>query len=422
MPYPSKVKHYYPRVVERLLATELLPVFPAVLIVGPRGSGKSTSAARFADTVIDLSQPGPAQAAREDPDGILASRSGTMVIDEWQEVPEIIGAVKRAVDADWDGAVGRFILTGSARAAQVATTWPGTGRIIRVHMAGLTQSELNNNNLYNPVDAFFSGHNSAAAPSELTRLDYLERIVSGRFPAVIKLSGRGRARWFDAYTEQLVELDARQLAVGTTRAHKLRAVLTSCATRTAQELNKQATARDAGVTTTTADSHLDLLEGLSIIKRIPPWHDKRLYRLTRSPKVHIVDPGLAAHLLETDKVSLACDASMVGQLLETFVATELLPHLETAAQRTSLMHFRDRTGREVDLVLERSGRFVGLEVKSSTVARRRDAIHLTWLKAQLGERFSFGAVLYTGQIPFEIEDRIWALPLSALWSPPNSGA
>ncbi len=132
----------YPRIVEFLLKEELLPTFPAVLLVGARGVGKSTSAARFADTIIDLSMPGPRLAARQDPDGLLAASPGTVVIDEWQEAPEILGAVKRVVDSDPSHAAGRFILTGSVRASRQAATWPGTGRLIRVRMSGLTQGEI----------------------------------------------------------------------------------------------------------------------------------------------------------------------------------------------------------------------------------------------------------------------------------------
>ena len=104
----------------------------------------------------------------------------------------------------------------------------------------------------------------AGRASDLSRADYLERIVAGRFPYAMALSARSRSRWFDAYVEQLVELDAPQIAGGSPRPQKLRAVLESCAARTGQELNKQATARDAGVMSVTADTHLRLLEGLSI--------------------------------------------------------------------------------------------------------------------------------------------------------------
>ena len=407
----------YPRIVERLIGQELLPTFPAVLVVGARGSGKSTSAGRFADTAIDLSMPGPRRAAREDPDGILAACRGTVVIDEWQEAPEIIGAVKRAVDADAARTAGRFILTGSVRAAQRSATCPGTGRLIRVRMSGLTQGEIEHDNVYNPVDALFGAEPPAGSSSDLGRAEYLERIVAGRFPYAMGLPGRSRSRWFDAYVEQLVELDAPQVAGGSPRPQKLRAVLESCAARTGQELNKQATARDAGVTSVTADAHLRLLEDLSIIARVPPWHTKRLYRLTRSPKVHVVDPGLAAHLLHTDAQAMARDATMVGQLFETFVATELAPHLEAASDTTKMFHFRDRSGHEVDFVLERRGRLVGLEVKSATSVDRSDARSLMWLRDQLGDALHLGAVLYTGKLPFRIDDRLWALPISTLWRP-----
>ncbi len=410
---------HYPRIVERLIEVELLPAFPALLIVGARGSGKSTSAGRFADTVIDLSMPGPAQAVREDPDGVLAASPGTVVIDEWQEAPEIVGAVKRAVDADRARARGRYILTGSTRAAQRAATWPGTGRIIRVRMSGLTQGEIEHDNVYNPIDALFSADPPVGGVSDLSRTEYLERIVAGRFPYALGLSGRDRSRWFDAYVEQLVEIDAPQIALGNPRPGKVRAVLESCTARTGQELNKQATARDAGITAVTADAHLRLLEDLSIIARIPAWHSKRLYRLTRSPKVHAVDPGLAAHLLGADARSLARDATLVGQLFETFAATELMPHLEAGSERTKMHHFRDRSGHEVDFVLERGGRLVGLEVKSATSVSRSDAKNLAWLRDQLGDGFHLGAVLYAGRLPFQVDDRIWALPLNTLWRPPR---
>ena len=408
----------FPRIVERLLNDELLPVFPAVLLVGARGSGKSTSAGRFADTIIDLSVPGPRLAAEEDPDGILAASTGTVVIDEWQEAPEIVGAVKRAVDTDRSRRAGRFILTGSVRAARQAATWPGTGRLIRVRMSGLTQGEIEHDNAYNPIDGLFS----ADAPQlggvhDVTRSGYIERVVAGRFPDVLGLAGRFRSRWFDSYVEQLVELDALQVAAGGPHPQKLRSVLASCAARTGRPLNKQATARDAGVTAVTGEAHLRLLEDLSIIVRIAAWHSKRLYRLTRSPKVYIVDPGLAAHLLRADEHTLVHDASLVGQMFETFVATELRPHLEAASDITEMFHFRDRSGHEIDFVLERRGRIVGLEVKSATRAGRDDARSLLWLRDRLGDAFHLGAVLYSGQIPYRLDDRLWALPISFLWRP-----
>jgi len=216
------------------------------MIVGPRGCGKSTSMSQFADTIVDLSIPGVRTAAIEDPDGILAAARGRVLIDEWQEAPEILGAAKRAVDADLTSTPGRFIVTGSVRAAQQAATWPGTGRLLRVRMSGLTQSELEHNNSYNPIDTLFANHAPTFGHSALSRHDYLARIVAGRFPDAIGRSERSRSRWFDGYVEPLVNRDAAQIATMNPRPRKLRSVLSSCVARTGQELNKEATARDAG--------------------------------------------------------------------------------------------------------------------------------------------------------------------------------
>ncbi len=406
----------YPRIIERLLQQELLRVYPAVLLVGARGVGKSTSAGRFADTTIDLSMPGPRLAAHQDPDGLLAASRGTVVIDEWQEAPEILGAVKRVVDTVGAGATVRYILTGSVRAVHQVATWPGTGRVIRVRMSGLTQGEIEHDHVYNPIEKLFSADETPfGGACDLTRADYLKRIVAGRFPYALRFSGRYRARWFASYVDQLTEYDAPQIAVKTPRPTKLRSVLASCAARTGQVLNQVSTARDAGVSSITAEAHIRLLEDLSIIARVPAWHSKRLYRLIRSPKVHVVDPGLAAHLLHADEDTLARDASLVGQLFGTFVISELRPHLEAVSTTTDMFHFRDRSGREIDCVLERGGRVVGLEIKSSTKVDRHDAKSLIWLRDQLGDRFHLGVVLYTGQFPFRIGDRLWAAPVGALW-------
>ena len=409
----------YPRAVDLLISEELLTSFPAVLVVGPRGCGKSTSLGRLADTTVDLSQPGIRLAATEDPDGVVGGAVGTVLIDEWQEAPEILGAVKRAVDGHLATGATRFVIAGSVRARNQAATWPGTGRMIRVRMYGLTQAEQERNAVYNPVDVMFDSDSPKFESSELSRGDYLDRIVAGRFPSVIALTGRSRSRWFSAYVEQLVDRDAQQVSSRATRPAKLRAVLNSCVARTGQELNQDATAKDAGVDYRTAEHYIGLLEDLSVTLRVPAWHTKRLKRLTQAPKVHVTDPGMASHLLNLDAKSLGTHATLVGQMLETFVATELAAHIETARHETGMYHFRDRDGREVDVVLEQAGSVVGLEVKSSTSVDASDAKGLVWLRDKLGEDFRYGAVLYSGSLPFQLGERIWALPISSLWRPPR---
>ncbi len=375
---------------------------------------------RFADTILDLSKPGPRAAVDDDPDGALAAAPGVVLIDEWQESEEILGAIKRAIDSDFSQKPGRFIITGSVRASQQGKTWAGTGRFIRVRMYGLTQAELNRDPSYNPIDSFFSDEPPQFAYSGLGRADYLDRIVAGRFPAVIGRDESSRARWFKSYVDQLIERDAPLIASRNPQPAKLRSVLESCVARTGQELNKSAAAEDAQVNASTANSYLELLEGLSIITLVPAWHQKRLKRINRSPKVHVTDSGMAAQLLGLDAASLGRAHMLVGQFFESFVAAELVSHLETASKPTELFHLRHKDGREVDLLLERRGQVVGLEVKSGTKATAEDARGLLWLRDKLGDGFQFGAVLYSGEIPFKLDDRVWALPISSLWQRPSS--
>jgi len=173
----------YPRAIKHLIGEDLLPPFPAVLAVGPGGCGKSTPLGKFADNTLDMSLPGIRLAATEGPDGVLETAAGVVFIDEGQELPEVLGAVKRAVDNDAARQTGRFIVTGSVRARHQATTWPGTGRFIRVRMFGLTQTELETDGRYNPINSFFASDPPRFGPSDLSRNDYLDRIDSSRVRA-----------------------------------------------------------------------------------------------------------------------------------------------------------------------------------------------------------------------------------------------
>ncbi|MBW2263944.1 MAG: AAA family ATPase, partial [Deltaproteobacteria bacterium] len=152
---------YKERSADRLISS-LCSELPALLIVGPRATGKTTTASRHCATIIRLDQPREATAFRADPDAALRGLEEPVLLDEWQEVPAVLGAVKRAVDADPRPA--RYLLTGSVRADIDAQTWPGTGRLVRVALFGMTVAEqLGRPGTVPLLDRLFRGDELAVA-------------------------------------------------------------------------------------------------------------------------------------------------------------------------------------------------------------------------------------------------------------------
>lgn len=129
---------YVPRLVDPLLE-ELTSGLPAVLVVGPRACGKTTTARRHVIDMLRLDRPADAAAVQADPDLALRIRDNPLLVDEWQLVPEVLGTIKRAVDDDPRPA--HFVITGSSQADLTAAGWPATGRAVRLAMWGLCQRE-----------------------------------------------------------------------------------------------------------------------------------------------------------------------------------------------------------------------------------------------------------------------------------------
>ena len=203
---------YVPRLADQLIA-ELLAEFPALLLVGPRASGKTTTGVRHARSVIRLDEPREAAVVEADPDAALRDRAEPVLIDEWQLVPSVLGAVKRAVDAH--PRPGRFIVTGSVRGRLDSPTWPGTGRLIQIDMGALTMREIIGGELGRPP--FLSrivsdGVAGLQVPAEAPDLrDYLELALQGGFPELLGRTERGRMLWSRSYLDQLFTRDVDQL-------------------------------------------------------------------------------------------------------------------------------------------------------------------------------------------------------------------
>lgn len=391
---------------------------PVVVVAGPRQAGKSTLAthvvAEANGTWLTLDDAAMLDAARVDPVGFISGRSGLVGIDEAQRVPELLLAIKAEIDRE--RRPGRFLLTGSTRllgAPRLADSL--AGRMEALTLWPFAQAELGDAGAAPElIDRAFNDSIGGLRPPAVTKAEVLDRAGAGGFLPALARSGRRRTAWYDSYVAGVIDREVRAVT-DATYLRELPRLLRLCAARTSGELNIADLARDLGLSRPTTDSYLAHLEAVFLIQTVPAWSTNLTTRVVRRPKLTITDTGLAARLLGG---RLRTDADLAGRLIETFVAGELRAQCEWSQTRPGIYHFRDRTGTEVDLVLESGdGRVVGIEVKAGATVRAEDLRGLRLLEQRLGSDFAAGIVLCTAPEPRHLGGRLWMLPFSALWHP-----
>lgn len=406
----------YPRFAERRL-TEALADSPAVLIHGPRQSGKTTLAqtvgARADYTCVTFDDEVTRGVAAADPVGFVADLPQRVILDEVQHVPHLFAALKIAIDRR--RLPGRFMMTGSANVLllpKLADSLAGRMAILRLHP--LAQCELAGR-APDFLDRLF-GAGFGVRRRERLAGDLPERIAAGGYPEALSLpSGRRRARWYRDYLDTIVQRDVRELArIGSLDA--LPRLLALAAGQTARLLNVADLAAPFQLSRPTIRDYVTLLARVFLLDELPPWHSNRLSRLVKTPKLHLGDTGLACALLGADAAALKADRALLGQLLETFIVQELKRQASWHDDPLTFFHFRDRDGVEVDVVIERGARsVVGVEVKASATVTAADFRGLRKLKEAAGKRFAGGAVLYDGEMSAGFGDAMYAVPIRALW-------
>lgn len=398
--------------------SELFRELPALSITGPRATGKTTMARRHVRSVVRLDVAAEATAFRDDPDAALRAVPTPVLLDEWQAVPDVLGAVKRAVDEAPEA--GRFLLTGSVSAQLEAQTWPGTGRVVPLRMYGLTNRELTGSLAGEPfLDRLATADMDALHPPSDAPdlLGYVELALRGGFPeAALRLSADARRTWLEGYLDQMFTRDVTSLDE-TRDPDRLRRYFEALALNTAGVAESKTLYDAAQVDRKTALAYERLLLNLFVLDIAPAWMSNRLSRLTKTGKRYLADASLVAAVLHLDEAAVIRDGDLLGRIVDTFTVAQIRPELELRPFKPRLHHLRTRDGRhEVDLIAELSaGGIVAIEIKSTAAPTRQDAHHLEWLREQLGERFLAGAVLHTGPRPFRLAERIFAAPISTLW-------
>jgi hypothetical protein len=215
----------------------------------------------------------------------------------------------------------------------------------------------------------------------------------------------------------VVARDLRELA-DIRRIEAIPSLLRLIAAQAANLFKAETMSSDLGISTKTVQSYTELLETVFLVKRVTAWRANIGRREVTTPKIYVVDSGLLAYLLGADEHRAAGDDQVTGKLFENLVAMEIARLLGWAETSATQYHYRDRsTGDEIDVVLEsRAGDITCVECKAAATVRPADYRAMTKLRDARGERFMAGVVIYTGAETRALAERIWALPVSALWS------
>ncbi|MGH3930797.1 MAG: ATP-binding protein [Pseudonocardiaceae bacterium] len=395
-----------------------------VVINGARQTGKSTLARLIMDGVAGselryLDEAAVRSAAQADP-ALFVRHDGLLVVDEVQRVPDLLLAIKHQVDID--PRPGRFLLTGSARLLalqDIPDLLPGRSETIELWP--LSQGEIDRTSEGFVDTVFEHGVDLVAdrtvAQSSLRREDYLERALRGGYPEAVRRTDLGRrARFFESYVSDLISRDVRQVSE-IERPADMRRLLNLVAASMATLAVPAAFANHLRLPASTVKRYLDLLELLYVVRRIPAWSTNLTTRAVATPKLMMVDSGLAGHLVGMTLKRAQHPTAPVGPIMENFVLGELARQLSWADEPVRLYHYRDRDKNEVDAILERaSGEVVAVEVKAAETVRSEDFRGIQHLQRRLGDQLLAGIVLYAGRQALPFGKCLYALPISALWT------
>jgi len=409
----SDAEIYYPRWITPLLQAAIA-AHPVVVLTGARQVGKSTLL-RHADpfcqwryhTMDDFQS---LQQATESPAGLWAGTS-EVVLDEVQRVPQLLSAIKQAVDEPTSRV--RFVLSGSANLLlmqQISESL--AGRAVYFVLHPMTLGEMRRE----PPPPWLTALLNHQWPpdSELPDKppDIVPLCLRGFMPRLVSMSQEeDRLRWWDGYVTTYLERDLRQISQVESLLD-FRRVMALLALRTGQLLNQSEVARDAGLSQPTTHRYINLLQSTHLFERLAAYTASRTTRLLKSPKAYWVDPGLAVFLSGYfDRDSLRASREL-GSYFETLIYLHLRSLTELLTPRARLYFWRTRRGDEVDFVVEHGRRLLAIEVKLTEQPGFRDT---QGLRTFLGAHPTAGGVLLHGGATIQrLDEQIIAIPWTQL--------
>ena len=355
--------------------TSLSKSYSAILLTGPRQSGKTTMLRMLAEkenigreyvTLDDLSL---RDMAKNDPAMFFQLHKPPILIDEVQYAPELFTYIKIHIDKYHNP--GDFWMTGS----QIFRLMQGVqeslaGRAALLHMSPLSQREIDGKAAVPFSTNFDTLLSESKNVTPATVPEIYERLWRGSMPGIVSGLFPDRDIYYSSYISTYIERDVRELS-GSIDALKFNRFITAMAARTAQMLNYSAIAEDADIDIQTAKAWTNILEALGIIFLLHPYSNNVLKRTVKTPKIYFYDTGLVCYLTKWSSPVVAESGAMNGALLENYAVSEIMKSYQSSGVVPYLYYYRDRDAKEIDLIIEGDGKLCPIEIKKTSLPDKR---------------------------------------------------